>query len=38
VLEDYFIGSHAAALTGRILDRDARRYRSYFPGVPLVTP
>jgi predicted nucleic acid-binding protein len=38
VLADFFIGAHAAARNWGILTRDARRYRSYFPGVPLVTP
>jgi len=38
VLADFFIGAHAAVLDCGILTRDARRYRTYFPGVPLVTP
>jgi predicted nucleic acid-binding protein len=38
VLADFFIGAHAAVLGCGIITRDARRYRSYFPRVPLVTP
>ncbi len=38
VLADFFIGAHAAVLGCAILTRDARRYRSYFPRVPLVSP
>lgn len=38
VLADFFIGAHAAVLGCGILTRDARRYRSYFPRVELVTP
>ena len=38
VLADFFIGAHAAVLGCSILTRDARRYRSYFPSVSLLTP
>jgi len=38
VLADFFIGAHAAVLDCPILTRDARRYRSYFPTVSLLTP
>lgn len=38
VLADFFIGAHAAVVGCGILTRDARRYRSYFPRVALVTP
>jgi hypothetical protein len=38
VLADFFIGAHAAVAGCGILTRDAGRYASYFPGVPLVTP
>ena len=33
-----FVGAHAMVLGCGILTRDARRYRNYFPRVPLVTP
>jgi predicted nucleic acid-binding protein len=38
ILADFFIGAHAAVLGCGILTRDARRYRKFFPRVPLVTP
>lgn len=38
VLSDFFIGAHAAAEGLSLLTRDARRYRTYFPDVSLVTP
>lgn len=38
VLADFFIGAHAAVLSCGILTRDGRRYRNYFPRVPLVIP
>jgi len=38
VLPDFFIGAHAAVLDCAILTRDERRYRAYFPRVPLITP
>ncbi|MGC4029063.1 MAG: type II toxin-antitoxin system VapC family toxin [Steroidobacteraceae bacterium] len=38
ILADFLIGAHAAVLRCGILTRDARRYRRYFPRVPLVTP
>ena len=37
-LPDFFIGAHAQALGISILTRDAGRYGSYFPGVPLICP
>lgn len=37
VLADFFIGAHAAVSRLPILTRDPRRYRHYFPGVPLKT-
>ena len=37
-LPDFFIGAHAQALGIPILTRDASRYTSYFPGVPLICP
>jgi predicted nucleic acid-binding protein len=38
VLADFFIGAHAAVDALPLLTRDARRYRSYFPTVALITP
>jgi predicted nucleic acid-binding protein len=38
VLQDFFIGAHAAVARLALLTRDARRYRSYFPTIDLVAP
>lgn len=38
VLSDFFIGAQASVLDIPILTRDTRRYRSYFPGVRLISP
>lgn len=38
VLPDFLIGAHAAIRGYAILTRDPGGYRSYFPGVPLITP
>lgn len=38
VLADFFIGAHAAVERRPLLTRDARRYRTYFPTVELITP
>jgi predicted nucleic acid-binding protein len=37
-LPDFYIGAHAAVAGFRILTRDARRYRMYFPTVDLIAP
>jgi predicted nucleic acid-binding protein len=38
VLPDFFIGAHAAVSGCDLLTRDPRRYRTYFPNVPVVSP
>jgi hypothetical protein len=38
VLPDFFIGAHAAVLGVPMLTRDTRRFKSYFPGIRLITP
>lgn len=38
IVADFLIGGHAQSLNATILTRDPRFYRSYFPGVPLITP
>lgn len=37
-LPDFFIGAHAEAMGIPILTRDPGRYKTYFPGVPLICP
>jgi predicted nucleic acid-binding protein len=38
VLPYFFIGAHAAVTSSSVLTRDAGRYRTYFPSVPLIAP
>ena len=38
LLPDFFVGAQAAVLGCPLLTRDARRYRTYFPTVQLVSP
>jgi predicted nucleic acid-binding protein len=38
VLPDFFIGAHAAVVGLPLLTRETARYRTYFPGVALITP
>jgi predicted nucleic acid-binding protein len=37
-MPDFYIGAHAAVCDYRLLTRDPRRYRGYFPTVELITP
>ena len=37
-MPDFYIGAHAAVEGLALLTRDGKRYRSYFPGLELISP
>lgn len=37
-LADFYIGAHAAIGGYRLLTRDVRRYRTYFPTIDIIAP
>jgi len=37
-LPDFYIGAHAAVAGYRLLTRDPKRYRAYYPTVELICP
>jgi len=37
-MPDFYIGAHAAIADYRLLTRDARRYRAYFPRLEIIAP
>ncbi len=38
VLPDFFIGAHAAVQGIGLLTRDASRFKTYFPGLQVISP
>lgn len=38
VLADFFIGAHASVEQLPLLTRGARRYRTYFPAIAIISP
>ncbi|RWG04114.1 MAG: type II toxin-antitoxin system VapC family toxin [Mesorhizobium sp.] len=38
VLPDFFIGAHAAVAQLKLITRDVKRYRTYFPSLQLIAP
>jgi hypothetical protein len=37
-LRDFFIGAHAAVAGYRVITRDPKRLRAYFPALELIAP
>jgi predicted nucleic acid-binding protein len=37
-MPDFYIGAHAAVAGHRLLTRDVRRYRTYFPSIDIIAP
>jgi predicted nucleic acid-binding protein len=37
-MPDFYIGAHAAVAGYRLLTRDLRRYRTYFPTIDIIAP
>jgi len=37
-IPDFYIGAHAAVAGYRLLTRDVRRYRTYFPTIDIISP
>ncbi len=38
ILADFLMGAHALVQRMALLTRDARRYKTYFPGLALISP
>jgi predicted nucleic acid-binding protein len=38
ILPDFLIGAQALAADAELITRDPRRYRAYFPQLPLISP
>lgn len=38
VLPDFFIGAHAAVAQLKLITRDVKHYRTYFPSLQLIAP
>ena len=37
-MPDFYVGAHAALAGYRLLTRDVRRYRTYFPTIDIIAP